>query len=204
MKLCYVPFINRFVPFTKVVLLSAFVSCVTSLGLFAWMMPTTQQEHVVYVPVETRVDRIAQIAIQDAQNHHVQLDEDTAQELAQAIVDNERMFSIPAHLQLGLIATESHFDQYAISHANAISFWQIMPNVHLDKLTKLYKTGMIDTRNLYDPKTNSMMGAMVLRNCLDKHRGKIESALQCFNGSEKDRSYKYANKVLSNMEGIAI
>ena len=117
------------------------------------------------------------------------LEDSVASRLSESIVRESNKHDIPLNLILGLIKTESHFDQYAISKAGAMGFWQVLPRAHHDKILKQ------SNKNLYDPEPNSSLGAQILKNCLNKYRS-LESGLACYNGSNRDNSQTYAKKVL--------
>jgi len=125
------------------------------------------------------------------------LNTDTAYLLSDAIIRNAVKYHVPVELQLGLITTESHFDQYAISSAGALGFYQVMPNIHNDKVHTMYASGEIQTKNIYDPYTQAALGTKILSDCLKK-RHEVRKALFCYNGS--DASIEYAREVLKNMK----
>lgn len=87
---------------------------------------------------------------------------------------------------LSVIHIESRFDRYAISHAGALGYMQIMPFW----LEELGEKGS----NLFHASTNLRMGCTILRFYLDKERGNLFNALARYNGSY-GRS-EYPNKVL--------
>lgn len=118
------------------------------------------------------------------------LDEKTTTHLAEAVVTESSKRDIPVRLMLGLITVESRFDQYAVSNAGALGFWQVIPKWHYDKIAKL------DNRNVYDAKSNTKLGAEILERCLDKHNN-VEMALQCYNGNQGDKTKTYSKKVLT-------
>jgi len=121
------------------------------------------------------------------------LDDNTVYEFANAIVRESSNHQIPVNLMLGLIKTESHFRQYEISVAGAMGFWQVLPRHHLDKIKKL------QNRNLYDPNSNTILGAKILKDCLKKYKRSLENGLGCYNGTAHDTTHKYAKKVLKNV-----
>lgn len=78
-------------------------------------------------------------------------------------------------LMLGLIEVESGFKKYAVSHAGARGFTQVMP----------FWVEVIGTRehNLFHLRTNLRYGATILRHYLDIERGDYFRALGRYNGS---------------------
>ncbi|RPH66195.1 MAG: lytic transglycosylase domain-containing protein [Burkholderiales bacterium] len=80
------------------------------------------------------------------------------------------------HLVLGLIEVESYFRRYAISHAGARGYMQVMP----------FWTGVIgdgDPSKLFDMRANLRYGCTILRHYLDLERGDLFRALGRYNGS---------------------
>ena len=80
------------------------------------------------------------------------------------------------HLVLGLIEVESAFRRYAISHAGARGYMQVMP----------FWTGVIGDRDpakLFDMRANLRYGCTILRHYLDIERGNLFRALGRYNGS---------------------
>ncbi len=117
------------------------------------------------------------------------LDKETAYKLADAIIAARDEYHIPIDIQLGLITTESRFDQFAISNAGALGFYQIMPTVHNDKVKAMYESGEIDTKNIYDPMTQAFLGNRILHDCLRMYHHNWTRALQCYNGSTASTRY---------------
>jgi soluble lytic murein transglycosylase-like protein len=79
-------------------------------------------------------------------------------------------------LVLGLIQVESGFKRYAVSHAGAIGYMQVMPF-----WTRVLGNG--DPQVLFDTRTNLRYGSVILRHYLDMERGNLFRALGRYNGS---------------------
>lgn len=80
------------------------------------------------------------------------------------------------HLVLGLIEVESAFRRYAISHAGARGYMQVMP----------FWTGVIgdgDPARLFDMRANLRYGCTILRHYVDIEKGDLFRALGRYNGS---------------------
>jgi soluble lytic murein transglycosylase-like protein len=148
-------------------------------------------------PVQSKEVQIARY-IQNA-NHH--LTSETINQLTSLVMEQSEKQDIPAGLILGLIKEESGFKQYAKSNAGALGYWQVMEDVHQDKIIRFKKENVIFTTNIYDIKTNFVVGAKILRDCLDRN-DTTEMALQCYNGNKKDKTQRYANKVLNSTPEI--
>ena len=88
-------------------------------------------------------------------------------------------------LVLGVMEVESGFRKYAVSHAGARGFMQVMP----------FWVRLIGTpdQNLFQLRTNLRYGCTILRHYLDRERGNLSNALGRYNGSLGQPDYP--NKV---------
>ena len=134
--------------------------------------------------VETKEDKITAYIL----GMNKTVDVTTAKQLADAIMVKSVQYHIPVELQLGLITVESRFDQYAVSTAGALGWFQIMPGVHQDKILAMKASGEISTKNIYDPLTQASLGNRILSDCLNKHKS-LPRSLQCYNGSRIPTEY---------------
>lgn len=80
------------------------------------------------------------------------------------------------HMVLGLIEVESYFRRYAVSHAGARGYMQVMPF-----WTRVIGDG--DPSALFDLRTNLRYGCAILRHYIDMERGDLFRALGRYNGS---------------------
>ncbi len=97
-------------------------------------------------------------------------------EFLQAVRYEAQRAGLDPHLVLGLIEVESYFRRYAISHAGARGYMQVMP----------FWAGVIgdgDPSKLFDLRTNLRYGCTILRHYLDIERGDLFRALGRYNGS---------------------
>jgi len=78
-------------------------------------------------------------------------------------------------LVLGLIQVESNFRKYAVSHAGARGYMQVMP----------FWARLIGSpdHNLFHLRTNLRYGCVILRHYLDRENGDLYRALGRYNGS---------------------
>ncbi|MEL7185536.1 MAG: transglycosylase SLT domain-containing protein [Pseudomonadota bacterium] len=97
--------------------------------------------------------------------------------------------NLPPNLVLAVIDTESNFDPYAISVADARGLMQIMP-FWKDEIGR-------PGDNLLHVETNLRYGCTILRHYLDKENGDLRRALGRYNGSLGKR--KYPNKVIDKL-----
>jgi len=85
---------------------------------------------------------------------------------------------------LGLIQVESNFRKYALSHAGARGFMQVMP----------FWTRLIGKpdHNLFHLRTNLRYGCVILKHYLDMEKGDLFRALGRYNGSLGKAEYPNA------------
>lgn len=136
------------------------------------------------------------------QENNKKISEDVAYRLTDAILLQEDKYKIPLELQLSLIKKESNFDQYALSNRGALGFYQVMPGIHADKVFDFYKNGTIATKNIYDPLTNSSLGAQILSDCYHKYHNSYSKALMCYYGSLNKDGSEYSSDIMSNAKVI--
>lgn len=86
---------------------------------------------------------------------------------------------------LGLIQVESAFRKYAISHAGAHGYMQVMPF-----WTRVVGDG--DTKKLFQMQTNLRYGCSILRMYIDMEAGNLFLALGRYNGSRGRPPYPNA------------
>ncbi|MDX8398365.1 MAG: lytic transglycosylase domain-containing protein [Mariprofundaceae bacterium] len=97
-------------------------------------------------------------------------------------------FELSPELLLGLIATESRFDHFAVSNVGARGLMQVMP---------FWKKELgSESDNLFEIETNIRYGSAILRHYLDRYKT-LNRALGAYNGSLG--RMKYPNKVFSQM-----
>ncbi len=88
-------------------------------------------------------------------------------------------------LVLGLIQVESAFRKYAVSHAGAHGYMQVMPF-----WTRVVGDG--DRRKLFHMQTNLRYGCAILRMYIDMEGGNLFMALGRYNGSRGQAEYPHA------------
>jgi soluble lytic murein transglycosylase-like protein len=94
-------------------------------------------------------------------------------------------------LVLAVIAIESRFNPIAESVMGAKGLMQIIPKYHVDKLRA---AGGEDA--VLDPEANIAVGARILQEYVYR-TGTLEAGLQSYNGSLRDNSAQYAQKVFA-------
>lgn len=98
-------------------------------------------------------------------------------------------------LLLSLIGTESSYRKNNISVVGAVGLTQVLPTYHESKIKQLKKQNL----DLWSIKGNIKVGSLILKEYLELSNGNMANALQRYNGSLGDKTYKYSNKVFSKM-----
>lgn len=99
-------------------------------------------------------------------------------------------------LVLSLIDVESTFRQYSKSSVGAVGLTQVMPGVHRKKI-------MEENVNVWTINGNIRVGTDILNEYVKMSKGNIRRALQMYNGSLGDGTWKYSNKVIRRMRDFA-
>lgn len=113
---------------------------------------------------------------------------DTKNVIANHLLINAATHDIPLELLVGLITVESRFNTKAVSSHGAKGLTQVMPRYHKAK---------IKGRDIFDPRVGIEVGSLVLRDCLNQHRGNHLNALSCYSGSRGAQAVKYQQTVLT-------
>jgi soluble lytic murein transglycosylase len=92
-------------------------------------------------------------------------------------------FGVDEELIYAIMRQESAFDNRARSFADAFGLMQVLPEVAeiIGNRNKIAYSGMDD---LYDPKTNVMIGAAHIKDLLDRHKGQFILAVASYNANE--------------------
>ncbi len=112
----------------------------------------------------------------------------TRVEFLEALWYESRRAGLEPELILGLIQVESGFRKYAVSHAGARGYMQVMPF-----WARLIGGG--DPARLFHMQANLRFGCVILRHYLEVERGDLFMALGRYNGS-RGRA-EYPNAVLA-------
>lgn len=114
-------------------------------------------------------------------------DAEYREDLLRTIYYEATRAGLEPELILGLIEVESGFKKYAVSHAGARGYMQVMP----------FWVDLIGNRehNLFHMRTNLRYGCTILRHYLDIENGDLFRALGRYNGSLGQATYP--NLVLS-------
>lgn len=123
--------------------------------------------------------------------------EDAADRLVATSFDAAKAYALDPILILAVMAIESRFNPIAESEMGAKGLMQVMSKVHFDKLDPHGGAEMV-----LDPRTNILVGAQILRECIDRAGG-LEAGLQWYNGAPNDPQRPYADKVLGEYDRLA-
>src|SRR5262245_37438122 len=96
-------------------------------------------------------------------------------DLLKTVYYESKRAGLDPQLVLGLIQVESGFRKYAVSHAGARGYMQVMPF--------WVKTIGTKDSNLFHMRTNLRFGCTILRHYLDMEKGDLYRALGRYNGS---------------------
>ncbi|WP_220807197.1 lytic transglycosylase domain-containing protein [Noviherbaspirillum aridicola] len=109
-------------------------------------------------------------------------DTQTRREFLQTVWYEARRAGLDPGMVLGLIQVESGFRKYAVSHAGAHGYMQVMPF-----WTRVIGDG--DRTKLFHMQTNLRYGCSILRLYLDMEKGNLFLALGRYNGSRGKPEY---------------
>lgn len=100
-------------------------------------------------------------------------------------------------LILSIISVESTFRAGAKSHAGAVGLTQVMEKIHKDRIRK-------NKVDIWSVNGNIKIGTDILHEYLQRADGNMRIALQMYNGSSRDKSYKYSKKVFKTMDNFTL
>lgn len=154
--------------------------------------PIGQYALIEVEPVKSREELAIQLFIKDSNK---KLSEGQIKEYADYIVKYSNEFNIDPFTLSGLVAVESKFDRYAVSHANAVGLTQVVPKWHKEKLPIMVKRfGHVD---LFNPEHNIVMGVMIYAEYKDIYKDRSRSLLR-YNGSLGHENPVYAVAVIAS------
>lgn len=99
-------------------------------------------------------------------------------------------------LILAVISVESRFNPIAESNMGAKGLMQVIPKFHYEKLAE---HGGEDA--VLNPRTNMLVGAQILKEYIVR-AGSLEAGLQMYNGASGDPTQGYAQKVITERQGL--
>jgi soluble lytic murein transglycosylase-like protein len=108
-------------------------------------------------------------------------DEQARQDLLTTVHYESKRAGLDPQLVLGVIEVESKFRKYAVSHAGARGYMQVMP-FWVELLGS-------NDHNLFALRTNLRYGCVILRHYIDVERGDLTRALARYNGSLGNADY---------------
>jgi soluble lytic murein transglycosylase-like protein len=107
-----------------------------------------------------------------------------------------RQVGLDPLLLLAVMAIESGFNPIAESVMGAKGLMQVIPKFHKQVVARHG-----GEQAMLDPDVNIMIGAHILRDYIDR-TGNIEAGLQFYNGSLRDESSQYSEKVIAERDRL--
>lgn len=124
---------------------------------------------------------------------HYKISPVAARKIVDAAHDAGPRYNVDPLMLLSISAVESNFNPSARSSAGAVGLTQTLPRAHPEKLARIRATGRSPT----DVSASLELGAEVYAEYRAKFRGDKIKALQQYNGSLRDSSRRYSNKVMA-------
>lgn len=122
-----------------------------------------------------------------------------AQQIVAAAHTEAKANDLDPLLVLSVIAAESSFNPKAQNKSGAMGLMQAIPRWHRDKIKNLG----ISNSQLLSVEPNVRLGVVILKEYLRLSNGNMTLALQKYNGSAKDRSKSYSNKIMRHYNWFA-
>lgn len=163
----------------------------TSLA-FEALSPRQMNSMFSVLPTNLTVEQ-RRVARWIANRHRVSMG--AVEQLVAAAYETAGSFRIDPYLLLAVISIESGFNPLAESHMGAVGLMQIMPKAHADKLRSFG-----GEKQALDPWVNMQVGAMILREYLDRFGSEI-GALKAYVGS-LEQPTEYPDRVLQVRERL--
>lgn len=111
------------------------------------------------------------------------------QQQAKSIVGHTYAHSISNDINpktfIALIKVESGFNRLAKSNHNAKGLAQVIEKYHKEKIKK---------RDLFNTVVSVEVGTLVLKECIQKHKGNVNKGLSCYNGAKNSIYYSKVKK----------
>jgi len=142
-------------------------------------------------PVKSREELAIQLFIKDSNK---KLSEAQIEKYADYIVKYSAEFNIDPFTLSGLVAVESRFNRYAVSHANAVGLTQVVPKWHKEKLPIMVKR--FGHADLFNPEHSIVMGAMIYAEYKEIYKDRGRTLLR-YNGSLGHENPVYAVAVIA-------
>lgn len=149
----------------------------------------------------SRIEKIKVVQKMQKLSHYIADNYDIPLDRAERIVYITFVESMKKNLEplmvLSLISVESMFKQNSRSHAGAVGLTQVMAKVHKSRIAQQ----RIDIWSIHG---NIQVGTDILKDYVVLAKGNTRKALQMYNGSARDGSYQYSNKVMRKMQSFQI
>lgn len=123
---------------------------------------------------------------------------DLAQHIVNVAHQQAQSKNVDPLLVLSIVAVESGFDPHAKNNG-AVGLMQTIPRWHRDKIQNLG----LSTPQLTAVEPNLKLGVEIFKEYLKLSGGNLTLALQKYNGSTKDKSRRYSNKIMRHYNWLA-
>ena len=142
---------------------------------------------------------VSQIALANKIADKYEITPVVAQEIVTVAHTQAKANNLDPLLVLSVIAAESSFNPKAQNKSGAMGLMQAIPKWHRDKIKNLG----ISNNQLLTIEPNVRLGVVILKEYLRLSNGNMTLALQKYNGSAKDRSQRYSNKIMRHYNWFA-
>ena len=160
-----------------------------SLRAEAWLPKTTNEN-----ASSKKVQKMQKLALYISNTYRIPIK--NAEQIVYTTFEESAKKNLEPILVLSLIDSESGFQQHAKSRVGALGLTQVMPKYHPEKIADLRKNHGTD---IYSINGNIKVGTQILREYINKAGGNLQKGLQMYNGSSRDSTRKYSNKIISKM-----
>lgn len=106
--------------------------------------------------------------------------------------------NVDPHLILSVIKAESNFNEKAVSRKDAIGLMQLIPSTANDINLKSNLLDLNENIDLYDTKTNIILGTSYLKLLIDKYNGNFYLAICAYNAGMGNVDKWISTNIINN------
>ncbi len=136
-------------------------------------------------------------AIADFMARKYRVSQDVVHDLVKTAHAVGRQMGVDPLLIVAVMAVESSFNPIAESVAGAKGLMQIIPKYHPEKFAEFG-----GEQSAFEPRTNILVGARIIREYLSSSSGDLFTALQTYAGALADRDAAYTHRVLNEKDKL--
>lgn len=148
---------------------------------------------------EGRLTYKQRLIAQHISNKYAKLDLKTANEIVKQAYIKAKKHNIDPEILIAIAGVESNYNPKIVNSIGASGLTQVVKKYHKDKISKVNAKG----GNILTISDNLDVGAEIYSTLYKKY-GNHTSALQAYNGSQKDKSKKYSKKVMRELKDIQL